>query len=127
MIISFTGINSERGQWVVFEPTAGGWGIFDGHNGQPPEIEIRQPDGTTYTDLKMRPTRLPAGTLVQTRTGGGGYGNALERCATLVANDVLHGYVTEVRVRDTYGVIFHEDGNVDNEATLRQRSRLAKQ
>lgn len=197
MIVSFTGRSAERGQWIIFEPTAGGWGgspgrdgesalinlsngtfrnipaevyesqvpvrieefsirkdscgagerrggcgvvrsyrtledcdialwfersltpgwgIFGGHSGSPPAIEIQQPDGVVHSNLKMRPTRLPAGTLVRTMTGGGGgYGNARNRAAELVALDVSNGFISEKEARDTYGVMLIGSEHADLE------------
>lgn len=40
MIISFSGISDKQGQWVVFEPTAGGWGGFSDKDGESALINL---------------------------------------------------------------------------------------
>ncbi len=58
-------------------------------------IDITQPDGVSYSDLKMKPTHLPAGTVVKTQTGGGGgYGDAYDRSEVLISLDIRDGYIS---------------------------------
>lgn len=63
-------------------------------------------------------------------SGGGGYGDPLEREAELVREDVLAGFVSLQRARDLYGVIFDSQQlddrlTVDVAATERRRAALA--
>jgi N-methylhydantoinase B len=68
---------------------------------------------------------IPAGTLVRIdTTGGGGWGDPLEREPELVALDVRHGKVSPGSACDEYGVILRADGTPDAEATQRLRERL---
>ena len=100
-----------------------GWGIYGGSSGQPPAVEIQQPDGVTYSALKMKPTRLPAGTVVQTKTGGGGgYGNSFSRCENLVAQDIRDGFISMKAAKEFYGVVFSEDGTINSEETKKHRA-----
>ena len=58
-------------------------------------------------------------------TGGGGYGDPLDREVEKVRWDALNGYISIERARDVYGVIINpENFEVDSEATLELRKRL---
>ena len=175
MVAAFTG-SDPRKQWIVVEPTAGGWGAWQGSDGEsaminlsngsfrniPAEVyEVKHPmkveEFSIRTDsggpgrwrggcgvvrayralrgqqrlavvravedprlghprrqgsgrrrrirsrdrrsarspLKLKAHTFPAGTLVTTRTGGGGgYGEARERPPEAVLADVIDGYVS---------------------------------
>src|SRR5437879_2864158 len=71
---------------------------------------------------------IPAGTLVRVETtGGGGWGDPLEREPELVALDVLEGKVSARAAREDYGVVLvGSDGErrVDAAATRALRDRL---
>jgi N-methylhydantoinase B len=56
-------------------------------------------------------------------SGGGGYGDPLERDAEQVQQDVADGYISRDRAASGYGVVF-KDGEVDVPATERQRAVL---
>ena len=61
-------------------------------------------------------------------TGGGGWGDPLERDPGRVAVDVVPGKVSRSAARDDYGVVFGgDDGDpaVDDAATRELRARLA--
>jgi N-methylhydantoinase B len=63
-------------------------------------------------------------------SGGGGYGDPLERDPNRVRHDVLEGWITLPSARDTYGVVLKgrtEDGSlaVDGAATAAKRRELA--
>jgi N-methylhydantoinase B len=59
-------------------------------------------------------------------SGGGGYGDPLDRDPALVTQDVTEGYVSVHFARTTYGVAI-EDGKVDLVATDRLRADLRRQ
>ena len=66
--------------------------------------------------------------LAVTQGGGGGYGDPLQRDPTLVAADVLDGYVSLGHARTDYGVIFDPGTrNVDASATDRERGERKRQ
>jgi N-methylhydantoinase B len=71
---------------------------------------------------------VPAGTLIRIRTtGGGGWGDPLERDPALVARDVRWGKVSREATAADYGVVLTgpgEDPVVDGEATGRLRDDL---
>jgi N-methylhydantoinase B len=61
-------------------------------------------------------------------TGGGGYGNPINRDAEKVRRDVRDGYVTRETARDICGVVLSDDWDpvIDQEATAARRAELAK-
>lgn len=60
-------------------------------------------------------------------TGGGGWGDPLDRDAGAVAADVRAGLVTGQAARELYGVVLGEDGSVDEAATTAERDRAREQ
>jgi N-methylhydantoinase B len=61
--------------------------------------------------------------LVLVGAGGGGYGDPLQRDASLVEADVREGVVSRQAARDQYGVVVAEDGRLDADATRALRER----
>ena len=76
--------------------------------------------------LKMRAKRFPKGTLVVTRTGGGGgYGDPRARPENEVLADVLAGTISREAARSLYGVAVTEDGAIDAANTAPRRQEAA--
>jgi N-methylhydantoinase B len=71
-----------------------------------------------------------AGQIVRVRTtGGGGWGEPLEREPEWVLRDVIDGMVSAAAVRDDYGVVLSGTGSelaVDEQATQMLRDRLRR-
>ncbi len=68
----------------------------------------------------------PGGFIGQHHTGGGGYGDPLDREPARVRDDVLAGFISFARARETYGVAFDAEHlsaalAVDETATARLR------
>ncbi|WP_089025690.1 hydantoinase B/oxoprolinase family protein [Bradyrhizobium mercantei] len=66
--------------------------------------------------------------LVSKGSGGGGYGNPLDRNPDLVARDVQEGWVSPARARQTFGVVLQCDGfkyHADHAATGRLRADIS--
>ena len=59
-------------------------------------------------------------------SGGGGYGNPLERNSELVASDVKLGYLSLEQARERYGVILTSTLKVDSERTSVKRKVLTE-
>ncbi len=94
------------------------WGVKGGADGKGPDNEIVLPDGTTEKPLKMRAKRFPKGTLVVTRTGGGGgYGDPRSRPVEEVLHDVVTGAVSREAALALYGVAVNEDLTLDSART----------
>jgi N-methylhydantoinase B len=94
------------------------WGLNGGGDGAGPQNQITFPDGTIEKPLKMRARALPAGTEVDTRTGGGGgNGDPFARAFDAVALDVRRGLVSSEAAWKQYGVRVRPDFTVDEAAS----------
>ncbi len=85
----------------------GCWGLKGGKAGAPFKVTIDPggPDERVLPGL-VDDEPIPAGTLVRVdTTGGGGWGDSLEREPDLVGMDLLEGKISERAARDAYGVI----------------------
>ncbi len=63
--------------------------------------------------------------LVMRSSGGGGYGDPLERKPELVMEDLRAGYISRAVARQRYGVVL-SDGSVDEAATTALRDHLQR-
>jgi len=106
------------------------WGVRGGRAGQPFRVTIDTggPDEREVEALAdAEPVR--AGETIRIRTtGGGGWGDPLERPTDAVLRDVRWGKVSTGGARDDYGVVVSvtddDDGIVDADATDSLRARL---
>lgn len=94
---------------------AGKGGAWVVNQGQPGEI--------TLPSKKTNHVVQAGDVLTATVSGGGGYGDPLERDPALVARDVRIGMVTRKAAAETYGVAIDPDGAIDKAATARLRKR----
>jgi N-methylhydantoinase B len=117
----------EAATLVLQGETDGGFGIFDGQPGTDNIFTLTFPDGTTYAPGAKEIIRrdIPAGTLVERHSGGGGgFGPPEERPVAAVIADVSAGVVSSHAARDRYGVVLDGDGRVDEGATAAVRSGM---
>jgi N-methylhydantoinase B len=101
------------------------WGLKGGRAGKPFRVTV-DPEGPAERALEglVDDEPIPAGTLIRIdTTGGGGWGDPLERDPAEVLLDVLQGKVSRASARDDYGVVLGEEA-VDTSATQAQRARL---
>jgi N-methylhydantoinase B len=109
------------------------WGLRGGKAGAPFRVTV-DPGGPNERVLPGLVDDWPirAGTLVRVETtGGGGWGDPLEREPEMVALDVRDGKVSAQAAREAYGVVLAcvgDEPEVDGAATraLRDRLRLAR-
>jgi N-methylhydantoinase B len=107
------------------------WGLKGGKAGKPFRVTV-DPGGPDERDLEglVDDEPVPAGTLVRIdTTGGGGWGDPLNREPELVALDVTQGKVSKSSAHDDYGVVLAraDDGSYapDLAQTRDLRQRLA--
>ncbi|HUJ06716.1 MAG TPA: hydantoinase B/oxoprolinase family protein [Streptosporangiaceae bacterium] len=83
------------------------WGVAGGKAGRPFEVTI-DPDGPSerLADALADGEPVPAGTPIRIRTtGGGGWGDPLDRDVDLVVRDVAWGKVSRAGAAADYGVV----------------------
>jgi N-methylhydantoinase B len=107
------------------------WGVKGGRAGAPFRVTL-DPDGPEERDLDglVDDEPIRAGQVVRIRTtGGGGWGDPLERDPGLVARDVRWAKVSRTSAERDYGVVLvgpDEDAEVDVDATGDLRRRMAE-
>jgi N-methylhydantoinase B len=108
------------------------WGVNGGKAGRPFEVTI-DPDGPYQrpADALADGEPVPAGTLIRIRTtGGGGWGDPLDRDVDLVVRDVAWGKVTRAGAAADYGVVITgpDDGPAaDMAASVLLRAKMVEQ
>ncbi len=107
------------------------WGVRGGKAGRPFQVTV-DPGGPNEREVDALADGEPmlAGEVIRIRTtGGGGWGDPLEREVELVVRDVLWGKVSVDGARDDYGVVVVGPGDApsaDAAATAELRERLRK-
>ncbi|MDR2983857.1 MAG: hydantoinase B/oxoprolinase family protein, partial [Nocardiopsaceae bacterium] len=103
-----------------------------GKAGRPFEVMI-DPGGSEErpADALADGEPVPAGTLIRIRTtGGGGWGDPLDRDVELVARDVAWGKVTRAGAEADYGVVISGPDDapaVDRNASVLLRGKMREQ
>jgi N-methylhydantoinase B len=98
-------------------------GLFKGKQGSRARFLVNENDGDPYTLTRLKPGDV----VTMDASGGGGYGNPLERPPEIVKNDVIEGYVSIEKAKEDYGVIIVADTmEIDQEATRSHRDNLKK-
>jgi len=103
------------------------WGLRGGKPGVLGYTLIRSPGDDKY-EMSLTPRVAgKAGTEVIFRTsGGGGWGNPLERDTDRVLSDVIEGYISSEKAFEDYGVVLSADRkSVDVAATKARRAAMA--
>jgi N-methylhydantoinase B len=102
------------------------WGVNGGRAGRPFQITV-DPGGPDEHDVDALADAEPltAGTVVRIRTtGGGGWGDPLERPVEEVLRDIAWRKVSVGGAREDYGVVVRADGSADEAATASLRAQV---
>ncbi|HXH08975.1 MAG TPA: hydantoinase B/oxoprolinase family protein [Alphaproteobacteria bacterium] len=116
-------IISHRGERFCSQP----WGLFGGRPAPNSRSFVKRHDGRTEEiPSKGMYTLYPGDRLHVFVSGGGGYGDPLQREPQRVLEDVLDRKVSLAEARDVYGVVIDEaTWTVDPELTAQRRTELA--
>jgi N-methylhydantoinase B len=103
------------------------WGVHGGGSGAPYHLSVQRDADMMDFDTPGKVTGHPVyrdDVVVMRSSGGGGFGDPLDRDPERVSFDVLHGYVSAERAATGYGVVLDARGSVDRPATATRRSAL---
>lgn len=103
------------------------WGVHGAASGGQYHLSVVRGDDTVEFDTPGKVTGYPLyrdEVVVMRSSGGGGYGDPLERDAELVRRDVADGYVSVERAASGYGVVLDAEGAVDASATIGRRAAM---
>lgn len=103
------------------------WGIKGGQPGALGVYWLHKKTGQKIKLPSKTTVKIMEGDKLIIRTpGGGGYGNPHERLPSDVLRDLQNGFITKNSAINQYGVIFDEDGMVDEAKTnqLRNEKKL---
>jgi N-methylhydantoinase B len=99
------------------------WGSFGGGRPKLAATMIRLPDGAVEEMDILETRQVQKGTtLTLSMSGGGGYGDPVERETELVQRDIDNGYVSREQAESVYGVVLQPGGVVDEAATQARRA-----
>jgi N-methylhydantoinase B len=102
-------------------------GLEGGEPGALSNCLIVSVDGQSRPGNKSTGVRLPRGSMLSHRSGGGGgFGDPLDRDPERVRQDVLNDYVSADAARERYGVVLDASGNVDARGTRARRQQLRR-
>jgi len=102
------------------------WGVKGGKAGRPFQVTV-DPGGPDEHDVDALADAEPlkAGTVVRIRTtGGGGWGDPLDRPVDEVLRDIAWRKVSIAGARADYGVVVLESGEADHAATEELRASM---
>jgi N-methylhydantoinase B len=102
------------------------WGVAGGQAGRPFSVTI-DPGGPNEREVDALADAEPvrAGETIRIRTtGGGGWGDPLERPVEDVGRDVRWGKVSTVGAREDYGVVLRDSDVIDEAATEALRATM---
>jgi N-methylhydantoinase B len=126
--IEFQIRNFVEGRWNLGKPYRQGlasWPLWGGEPGATADSLIRRPGENEFHELYGHRYLVPAETQVLARrSGGGGWGDPLDREAELVCWDVVEGYVSRGAAEEKYGVMLKDDLSLDMPATEALRTKL---
>ncbi|MBV9348926.1 MAG: hydantoinase B/oxoprolinase family protein, partial [Pseudolabrys sp.] len=100
------------------------YGVLGGEAGAPNKFFVRRGDAETVPGaipgkIANHPLKKDD-VVISESSGGGGFGDPLERDISAVEADLRQGYIDESHAKNMYGVV-HANGRVDREATAALR------
>lgn len=105
------------------------FGVLGGVWGAPNRFTVmRGGESISPSQFPGKVTRFPLGKgdlVVMESSGGGGYGDPLDRELERIEADLREGFVSREKAKVRYGVIFNENG-IDVEKTHQERERKRK-
>jgi N-methylhydantoinase B len=108
----------ERGKYPPFGVNGGGPAALNRFIYETDQGEMAPPMVSKVTDIRIR-----RGQKVRLETpGGGGFGNPATREPARVVRDVELGYISPEAARRDYKVVLHDDGTLDDDATVKARA-----
>ncbi len=105
------------------------WGVEGGLPGPGNKVIIYKKDGSSYEIRRLTAEVLTKGDLISIRTsGGGGWGDPLERDPKLVLEDYKNELITLDIAQNIYGVVINPNTlEIDWEKTKELREKLRKE
>jgi N-methylhydantoinase B len=106
------------------------YGMLGGNAGRQYHLSVRREGEEKDFDTPGKVTGHPLqrdDVVIIRSSGGGGYGDPLDRDPEAVRADVEFGVVSVERARDGYGVVLCADESVDDNATAALRTSLRSQ
>jgi len=101
-------------------------GVRGGGNGALAAQYKRQRDGTLEPlPIAASIALEPGETCVSLCAAGGGYGSPQERPLAAVRKDLEEGWITPEHAASVYGLVFYDDGTIDESATAARRAMIA--
>lgn len=112
------------------------WGLFGGRPGKSSSILVKQGEGDEYKSFteafgvkcpgKFSDVYLPQGATIRlTTSGGGGYGDPLDREFFRIEEDVRQGFISRQQAEEDYVLVFKESSaEIDVEATAARRMAM---
>jgi N-methylhydantoinase B len=124
--------NLVEGRWTLPEPGRKAYpplGLWGGKKGAPSDSLLRLPGEKTFKNVDVRRHLTPAGSEgIIVTSGGGGWGDPLDRDPEKVRWDALEEYISLDAARKEYGIILDpETLEIDREGTQALRARLRKE
>jgi N-methylhydantoinase B len=105
-------------------------GVLGGRSGMAAAASVLDADGSETVKEPIGDSLLEAGQWIRgIESGGGGYGDPLDREPAAVLKDVLERWVSAEAAHDVYGIVLVEDGaaggfTVDEQASAQRRESL---